>query len=239
MIFGNLLWLFILMSVWSALYQGRTSVNGIQLNDMITYVLLGSVIAALTRANIIRKMSDKIVDGSVAVDFVRPISYKYYNIADELGEYLFQLLLGSIPPVIIIAAFYGFALPQNPISLLLFFISFVNAVVLNILFTYTLGLSVFWLKTPYLPFWFYFSFREVFGGTVVPLWFYPEVLRKIARFLPWRLLTFDPLQIYLEKITIPESIRVILLQLAWIIVTFVLEKIIWTRARRVVTVQGG
>ncbi len=238
-IFGTLVKLFILMSAWTALYQGKTEINGITLADMISFVTINIVVSALTNSRVAEKIAVKVNDGSIAVDFVKPISFRFFMLADELGENLYRAVFNTIPACLFATLLWGFRLPADPVRLGVFLLSLINGIVLVMYLNYVFGLLAFWFKTAFHINWFMGALYELFSGTFVPLWFYPKILFNISVFLPFRYISFEPISIFLEKISLMDSLKVIVWQLIWILILAGLDNFIWGKAQSKVTVHGG
>lgn len=80
---------------------------------------------------------------------------------------------------------------------------------------------------------------RLLSGAFIPLWFFPTALADISSFLPFRLIFFTPISIYLEKISGVEAGGLIAQQLLWIIALLVVEKILWRKGIRKLVIQGG
>src|SRR6185436_4423303 len=107
------------------------------------------------------------------------------------------------------------------------------------LLAYLLGVTGFW----YLEVWhldrFLGDLVRLLSGAWIPLWFFPVFLLQVSAFLPFRLIYFAPLSIYLEKQSLATAISWIGQQVFWIFLLIVLEQLIWKRAVRKLVVQGG
>jgi ABC-2 type transport system permease protein len=230
---------FIMVNVWTALYGGRTSINGVSLTDMLNFIVISAFVYALTQTRMGDKIANKVVDGSIAVDFLRPIRFKYYVYADQLGENLYQVLLNALPVCILASIIYGFQMPADPENLLLFIFCLFFGVLIIFSINYIVGLISFWSKAAHPTSWFLSTAVTLFGGTFVPIWFYPDVLRRIAMFLPFRLIYFEPINIYLGRVTSSDAVLIILVQVVWLVVLWLVEQFMWSKIQTKLTVQGG
>ena len=68
-------------------------------------------------------LPNKIRDGSIATELLRPISFKGRMIAENMGNALFDLLFRFVPVLIIVVATVGVSSPASPVMLLLFVFS--------------------------------------------------------------------------------------------------------------------
>ena len=129
-----------------------------------------------------------------------------------------------------------------PASLLhgfVFGFTLILGITLQYLFSYVIGLLSFWVKTSSFVTWFMGAFTSLFGGSIIPLWFYPDFLRGIARHLPFRYISFEPVAIYLGQTDTNQFLPTICMQLVWIILIYILGRVLWSRAEKLVIVQGG
>ncbi|MGQ4668469.1 ABC transporter permease [Metabacillus halosaccharovorans] len=237
-ILASILVLLIQINVWEALYKGN-NVNSASLNQMITYVLLSSIIFTLTKSEAGNKIGRKVEDGSIISDFTRPVNFKNYLFAEDLGNNFFQVLFISLPAVLIVSIFYGFSWEGDAVIILLFLSSLVLGMIIAFYIKYIIGLFAFWLETSwYIPF-FIGAVFELFSGSTIPLWFFPEWLATISYILPFRLIFFEPISIFLNKYSYGDSILIVGIQLVWLLLLVIIEKLIWFYAQKKVVVHGG
>ena len=234
----DVLMLFITVSVWTALYAGRGVVNGQSLSQMVLYVLAVQACRRMTRNSLPEVMNEKITSGSIASDFIRPVSIMLSSIADQLGRNVFRFIFATMPVLIIGNVFFNPA-PVSPVNVVFFVLSILLGMALMLQICWAIGLVSFWTKNGVFGRMLTNSLVEVFGGTTVPLWFYPPFMRTICSVLPFSYMFFYPAGILMGKYGIGEVINIFGIQLLWIVMMIGVERLVWFRARKVVTVQGG
>ena len=92
--------------LWYALL-GTGLQDGTRFTDMVLYVLVNMFVSTLTRANIATTIEAAVVDGSIAMEILRPISYKYYLLSSIFGRNAFSVVTNVLPVVVIGAFFLG------------------------------------------------------------------------------------------------------------------------------------
>lgn len=235
---ASILVIIVKINVWQALYKGNV-VDAANLNEMITYVLVSSVIFTLTKSGAANKIGRKVEDGSIIGDFTRPVNFKSYLFAEDLGNNFFTVLFVSLPSVLIVSLFFGFTWEIGLIKSLFFILSIILAILISFYIKYIIGLFAFWLETSwYIPF-FVGAIFELFSGSTIPLWFFPEWLKTISDLLPFRLIFFEPISIFLNKYSISESLSIIFAQLIWLLILVIFEKLLWFNAQKKIVVHGG
>jgi ABC-2 type transport system permease protein len=240
-ILRNVIYIFIAVCIWTNLLKANEGGNPgfIKLNEMVGYVIVTLLIRNLVESDVSRSMAEQIRDGSIIFYFTQPINFNLHIFSYQFGKNLFETVFSTLPVCLAAYFFWGPAFFAYPTRWPLFLLAVGLSVVIMFYLHSILGLLVFWLKSGAFIDFLVGSLFEVFGGTFIPLWFYPPSLVAIGNFLPFRLVVFEPIQIYLGKVSGMESIQIILLQIAWVGALFVLEKLVWRQAQKVVTIQGG
>jgi ABC-2 type transport system permease protein len=237
--FSTLLQLFVSYNVWRALFRNRAEVKGMAFDDMIVFIVINMLVNALLDTGIGSAIEQRFIRGDIVLDLLKPVSFKYFLFFDELGRAAYKMLLPALPVFVIAILFFNFTLPPDPLRIFLFIITMTFGTIINYTIDYVLGLLVFWLKTDGNTRLAYKMLFQLFSGVMIPLQFYPEWLFGIARILPFRFITFEPIMIFLGKVSYMDALRIISFQLIWIAALLIIEKILWRGAQRVVTIDGG
>lgn len=237
--FGSLVGIFISVSIWMALFKSDTSVKGIYLKDMINFVIINAFISSVSSARIGWFIAEKVKDGSIIVDFIRPVNFKYYVFADQIGNNCYHFVFATLLPCTVIALLYGISLPKNAILMLYFILALFLGILLNFYIEYVLGSLAFWFKTSFYVDWLLGAFKTLFAGSFVPLWFYPDFLYNLSMIMPFRFVSFEPIALYLGKIPAGGEMRIILTQVIWLIFFVAVEKLMWARIQTKIIIHGG
>ena len=80
---------------------------------------------------------------------------------------------------------------------------------------------------------------EILSGLLIPISFFPDTLAEISRWLPFQLISFTPLMIYMGKFQGEQLVTSFLLGLGWTLVLVGLGHWFWRKAATKLTVQGG
>jgi len=238
--FGSFVKLFILISVWRGLYGDQQTINGVAYADVLLFVIVNLLAGTLTSSAIGGRLGEKVGSGDIVIDLLRPASLKITLISEQLGENGFRLLFSTVPACLMYAVLFNW--PSNAIGgaqAVLFSVSIVGGILLLFQIHYLFGLTSFWTGNSYYIDWFMRAFMELFAGTFVPLWFYPQLLLNIGQYLPFRLMTFEPIAILVGRITGWDAAISIAQQWGWIAALWLAERWVWRQAQSKVFVQGG
>lgn len=229
----------LLTAVWNAAYGGRPAVNGIKLSDVLTFVTLGNLQLALMRPMLVWYVQQRIHEGQIALDLVRPVPLLGQLFAQQIGA-----TLGLLPFVAIGLSFASLsgnlAGPASPTAAVAYLWSLALAYLISILIGLLMGLVAFWTVQSLGVSVIYEFATQFFGGALIPLTFFPPPLLGVARFLPFQTQVSIPVSIYTGATsTTGELAGAFGLQLFWAGALVLIVGWIWRHARRVVTIYGG
>lgn len=207
--------------------------------DMLLYVLINSFMLQLTRTNVAGVIEDAMIDGTISMELLRPISYKGYMLSQTMGKNFYGSLTATVPVLILSLFFLSGAVLPNMIHILLFILAALLGIALMFEVTYLAGLAAFWLQRCWFIRFYLYGLRSIFGGTMVPIWFYPEFLKSFSYWLPFRYMTFEPINIFLMKTPVEQAWVSIFAALLWLVGLSIADKLIWRAAAKKLTVNGG
>lgn len=207
--------------------------------DMLLYVLINSFMLQLTHTNAAGIIEAAMMDGTISMELLRPISYKWYMLSQTLGKNIYGTLTATAPVLAIGLFFLSGAVLPDMAHILLFILSAILGAALMFQVTYLAGLLAFWLQRCWFIRFYLSGLRSIFGGTMVPIWFYPEFLKSASYWLPFRYITFEPINIFLMKTPAEQAWTPILAALLWLVGLSMADKLVWRAATKKLTVNGG
>lgn len=231
------LFVFLQGSLWTALIA--TGYAETSLQEMITYVIINSLVGYLTAFNATNVISQRVDDGSIASDLILPIRFKWKVFFENTGGNLFNFLFSGVFSMVVALLLYKAAGPASALSLVGFILSILFGVLISYHIVYLFAMSAFWVTKPWYIRTLVMALTKLFGGGVIPIWLYPNWLKTISDVLPFRLITYEPIQIFLGKIQGVGILYCLMMQCVSLIVLVLIERIIWSKASNRVFVQGG
>lgn len=242
MLISKVIGIFIQIAFWYALYDNNIQIasrlGAISINDMLNYIVISMLLSTLIITPIGRLINDKIKTGEIAVDLMRPFNFILYMICETIGYNMVLFIFQFLP--LLVLSLLAFKLHFPPLNALgLFMVILMNGVLINFLLEYIVGILAFWLLVTWPLRMLLRSILKVFSGMWIPLWFFPEGLYRLSEFLPFRLIYYAPLSLFLEKISIQEGLHFLFHQIIWISVLLIVERMIWQVGIRKLVIQGG
>jgi len=231
--------IFMLKKVWGALYAARPGVLAIPLADLIVYLTIANLIVwSFPTHTVSRYLRERIREGSVVFDLVRPVGFVPQMVAQLVGALGGALLIIVIAlPVVALAG--SLSLPAGAQAAGMFAVSLLCAYGIAGLLSMMLSMVAFWtLEIDGLTM-LYVLVASFLSGALVPVAVFPGALRTVVEWLPFQATTYVPASIYVGSLAGSEAWRAIGLQLAWVVILGLAAALMWRRAMRRVVVQGG
>lgn len=228
-----------LFYLWHAIYNGRAELNGYSWNQMKTYLLITFITNTLLSWYSETAISKKILDGSVAMDLLKPLDFRKARLAETIGSSVLESMTAIVFGSIILLVYKGILIPENILTWLAFIVSLLFSVLTKFSIIYIFCLLCFWTSGHMGLAVARAAITNFFSGALVPLSFFPGWLETLAQKLPFKGIVSIPASIYLQQTQGIAMLQALAFQLIWLIVLWLIGKLIWTRAIRQVTIFGG
>ncbi|MCM1272008.1 MAG: ABC-2 family transporter protein [Clostridium sp.] len=242
-VYGNILMQTILMLTtsffWKALYQNAETVQGVEVDSMLTYTIISSCISVVLTTNVERRITKSVEKGTIAVDLMRPVNLFAVFFAEDIGNVVALFFQNLLPIIFIGCIFIQVPLPASGFSLFMFFVSLLIAFFINWLIAAMFGMWSFTAINMDALIQVKRHVLRLLSGSMIPLWFFPAWLRTILELFPFAYLYQLPLSIYIGKYDEHSLVRGIGIQLIWLIALSVLFYVLQKRVTKRVMIQGG
>ena len=231
--------------LYTALFASRPEgaeaarIGGLSLVQMITYVALSWIGRSFTFNNIDRTLSHQIVQGDIAMQLIKPFHVQTMMLSEAVGEAVFRFSMFTLPITLVAMPLFGLQAPPSPSLYFWTVLSFALALLVNSQINFLVGCLAFYLKNILGVIRAKMIIMEFLTGVLVPFTFFPAWVQTVVAWLPFQAVSYIPVTIYLGLRPGDELIRALLLQAAWAVGLFAAGRLLWARALRHVTLQGG
>lgn len=226
------------ISIYKALYGAETEIDGISFGMVATSFIISM---GLSNAFSYNEMffPDKINNGSISNEFLKPVSFRLRLLFENIGESVFKLIFNFIPSVIFAIFYTGIMPPSSVWNLLLMLLSVMLGYLILWEMSFIIQTWCFWI----ISVWGFITIKNVLvnilAGIMLPIWFMPEWLRQIIKFTPFESVYFTPVRLYLGQLGASEALLCLLGQAIWVIILYIIGDIFWHRGVKKLIVQGG
>lgn len=236
----NLLSLITIIAVWSSA-SAVGLIGGYTKPELVTYYVAALFLEYLTGWFPYDWLKDEIKNGQIVLTILnKPISLFKQVFAEELGWHMVTFWIGLLTCLILVIL-----MPQNIVLSLSFSKIFLlaPAIGLAILITLTtslcMGLLAFWFTEISAIGSIFWITRLFLGGQGVPMSFLPSGLQTLAKILPFRYMFSFPLEIFFGKLSLSETSVGFGIAIVWVIILFVIYRLMFARGRRAYTAFGN
>ena len=237
---GNLVYLVMIYYLWKAIFSGgHGTLHGATFHQTFLQLACASSMFVLFRNYLEWFISRDVLTGNILVRLIKPLDHQAMCIAQSTGAMLFNLILTTLPTLIILFCLFTDGRAPSAARLALFAPSLVIAFLINALVDYSIGCVSFYTES----IWGISTAKEAvvlfLSGAMIPLAFFPETLRTVIECLPFQAIYALPLSIVFADAPVSAKASTLLLQAFWLCVMVAASRLLFMRASRAVTVNGG
>ena len=218
----------IYLAVWTSIASSNGSVNGLTVNDFTTYYLTLLIVDQITSNIVIHTFAYKVQDGSLSGELIRPIHPMLTNALVNNIAFKTFTIMGFIPIWIILYFLYKpdySSVTMN--SILLSIPAMILGFFVNFLLSASITSLAFWTTRVYSINEFYFALSTLFSGQFVPLTLMPPVIQEIARYLPFQLFIYFPVELILGNLSQAQIVQGFTSGMIWLVVSIVVFNLVW------------
>lgn len=232
--FGNIAEVIVLVIIWSIVYKNVDLIRGYNSQEMVSYVIFAWFFSFLTTTYAFEyNISKDIQTGTLSNILVKPISYIRYISVVATGRIFIALLIVLIQDGILIALFRDKLLFTFDAKIMvLLFAMLVVTYLVNLCVSILIGFISFWATEIGGIYYCIKTMVKFMSGTFFPISLLPLFFVKVSYFLPFVYTIYIPVQLYLGKISFAEGLRGLAIEMLWLVVLYVIIKIVWRAGLR-------
>ncbi len=220
------LWFLVELLFWSVALVGNRSVGGYDYQGIFQYLLVIYLIRILAVTGVDFWLSNSIQTGSISKRLLQPFSMFWGMLFHQYGRKIYRLIyvLVALGAVSLISKFQ-----ISLVSIIIFGLTIINAVLLSYLIRFLLGILAFWLINISSVLWLFHNTIDFLGGGWLPVSLFPTWAESLLKGLPFYLTLGFPADYFQGKIGLALTGQLILMQLTWISLLFILVQVFWRR----------
>jgi ABC-2 type transport system permease protein len=215
--------------IWQAVYAGQTIINGLSLEQMITYYAVVAIIHYLVMDFADWNLHMLIHTGLFVTYVIRPLSHRFFAFSQKVGHRALGLLWEFLPVYCLFL--FAFQVKLVPAHLGWALCSIFLGFLMNYFINYCIGITGFWLIRGEGVRRMIQIFSMLFRGVFIPLVFFPDIIQKILFFLPFQFATYVPIRVFIGSyelggysFSLPQIIGI---QAAAVIIMFLATELLW------------
>lgn len=227
--------------LWNSLYINANDQNfAFSLNNMLLYSVVGIGLNSTLNTGVTKKFNALINKGDIILMLLQPQSLQLRCLAIAIGDVINNLVLKF--SIVFIASMIVFKLNISVItiqSFLLFLVLLFLGFIIIFLIDYICGLICFWTTQVWGINYAKKQLIFIFSGAFIPLWMFPMQFQIVLKHTPFPYIFSLPLEVLIGKINQAACVEAIMIQILWIVILFIVSRILWRLGSRIIFVQGG
>jgi len=221
--------IFLWKAIFSAVEAGRgqEQIAGYTYTNMVAYYLLTTLTRAFSSMpGLASGTARDIREGNVKKFLIQPVDMISFLMITRLAHKLVYYIVAAGPFVLVFYLCRGFfdGWPDAG-TLAAFALSLVMAFLLGFFLEITLGMIGFWWLEVSSLFFVYMLMNFFLSGHMFPLDLLPGIWGDVVRLLPLQYLAYFPAAVFLGKVSGPELVQGLWVQLAWVVFFIVAARV--------------
>jgi ABC-2 type transport system permease protein len=229
----------VFLLVWLEVYRSSPKGFSLSREAMISYLTVCFVLNSTLTLSVEGRFFLRLRQGLITSDLLRPLGFLLQQLAQALGDLLINAMLAAS----IYAVGFWFlgpsVLPRTLSFGALGAFSALLAFLINFAISYLIVQAAFVLHSGYGIVFTRAALHQVLSGLSAPLVLFPETLRDIARYLPFRHVIETPVRIWLGQVDLSASLSLLLQQSLWCAGLLALGMLVFSAALSRHQIQGG
>ena len=236
-------WGFMYILAFFAFYESNPAAFPMTFEQTVSYIWIQQAFMALFFIWFFEmSIFEQIESGNVAYELVRPIDlYNKWFVSTAANRLARAALRCS--PILIIAFLlphpFRLVLPNDPLQLVMFFISIILTLGVVVSLGMLIYISAFYTINSAGTRIVVAVSGDFLSGGMIPIPFFPDVIRNIVELSPFGAMQNIPLLIFGGYLTGDALTRGISIQVFWLVVLVILGKFLMQNAAKRVVIQGG
>lgn len=202
---------------------------------MTGYIALVRVVQGFAQTESLEdELAQRVQDGSIALDLLRPYSLQLYSVLRVYAHSLLGALLISVPVFLFSLFALGLPLPSLP-QAVLFLLSLPLGFLVNVGISFLIGVAAFFLRSNEGLVQLRRFVVALLSGSLFPLVLLPDLVYGLIAWLPFRAVVDVPVGVYLGT----HSLLWLGFQGIWALGLWLAGAWLLQLGRRRVTILGG
>jgi ABC-2 type transport system permease protein len=213
------------------------SINGVDYKTTMWSMFIYFCIMILNLRRLDNQIMTEVKSGNVEMFMNKPTNYLFISFYKVIGRGLFSFLFISILGSIIMALSIGVPNLNLVIFIPTFIITLLLGQILGLMTYAVIGLLAFFIEDIRPIHWVVDKFIMILGGSYLPISMFPPFMKIIAFVSPFGAINFASSTVY--ETWNNEFIFRILIQIAWIIIFYLLLNYVYSKSKEKAMINGG
>lgn len=226
------------LALWTAVSRDHP-VGGYGQPEFAAYFLATLIVRLLTGCWLVWELTMEIKQGTLSMRLLRPVHPLIQFSAENLAAVPMRAVVSLPIAVVMLLAVGSGHVTHDPIMWVSIPFLILGAWVMTYLVMALVGSAAFFVDSAQSLYEVWLGLFTVFSGYLVPLDLFPPWLHRIAMVLPFRLMLGLPVDAIIGRLTREELLVGFAWQIGYLLLLFVLVRIVWNAGIRRFSAFGG
>ena len=213
------------------------SINGVDYKTTMFSMFIYFCIMTFNLRNLDKIIMTEIKSGNVEIFLNKPVNYLLLSFLKVIGQGIYSFIFISILGSIIMFLTLGVPNVDLIIFIPTFIITFILGQILALFIYGIIGVSAFFIQDNRPIHWIVDKFVMILGGSYLPISMFPSFMKLIAFISPFGAINFATSTVYSSWNN--EFLIRLILQIIWIIITFLILRFMYYKAKIKAMINGG
>jgi ABC-2 type transport system permease protein len=232
--FGAVIYIF--SRLWSTLAMDGSIAGGVPSSDLVWYLFFTESIV-LSLPPLTEQVDQEIQSGNIAYQLVRPTSYVLNRAMSYLGDVTARFTVNASAGFLMALFLVGHPPQGANLGMIVFLLA--GAFLIHLSISLSISMLGFWVEDTLPFFWIYSKAAFILGGLFMPIDFYPEWLRRVSQFLPFRDSVYSVAQASLQVYSGADFMMLLSRQLGWALAGFLVANLLFRVGVARLEARGG
>lgn len=226
--------------LWTALLDNRAGIAGYSREQLITYVLVMTLLRAWVLACVTDRIPSEISRGRISELLLRPMPMFGFWATQDVASKALNITAAVVELSVFMALVRPPLLgPASGAAAAVFALSTIGGMIIYFEMSWMLGVLGFWTSQSWGPRFCFEIVLEFCAGAYFPIDLLPQRVQSIMNLLPFPYLVFHPLSIYLGRTPPSEYATLLGIQAMWIVALAAAGALMWRTGLRRYAAEGG
>jgi ABC-2 type transport system permease protein len=224
--------------VWAKATSATGVIGGFTQSDFILYYLCQLLIGSFITSHIMWEVAMEIKEGQFSTQLVRPMSFYQFTFLRNLSWRIIRTALFAPFFVVLLWLYRGYLHDAHVFLGWQFWGAFFLGHLVSFTFVTMMAMLALFTQEVMSIFELYYVPMMFLSGQLFPVAVLPDWAASLAKWLPFYYTTGAPTEILVGRVSGQDSLRVLMMQAAWIVVCFLLAKVFWAKGLKHYTGVG-
>lgn len=229
---------FVMLALWSAV-AAEAPVGRFDQPSFVAYFLAAFIVRQMTGSWAAWEMNYEVRSGKLAQRLMRPVHPLVTYAAENVGVFPLRLVVCAPVFIALLVIVGPEHVPQGVVMWGIALLALIGGWMVNLMVNFAIGSLSLYMESSLKVLDVWFTLFMAFSGYIVPIELFPEGLRAVLDWLPFRYQIGFPVEVMTNGIGLERALTLLAVQWGWVVALFGLTALLWTRGLSKFSAYGG